>query len=160
MFNHFTHYHSFAICLIRFLRINVPIIYDVSIGLILHVNHAMRNMIIRLPVTKVIYRSWLSVNNSTIDIQEVSWFTYKETTHSKEKQFTEFIIHSSPWVSRISCTRWGHRKWHHKLDQMVANSIKSYQMYTSVLLLAEVLLPDLQCHFLGPHPMQGFLLTQ
>ncbi len=32
-----------------------------------------------------------------------------------------------PWVSRIFCTRWGHRMWHHKLDQMVPNSINSHQ---------------------------------
>ncbi len=32
------------------------------------------------------------------------------------------------WVSRNSCTGWGHRKLHHKSDKMVAYSIKSCQM--------------------------------
>ncbi len=32
----------------------------------------------------------------------------------------------SPWVSRNIGTRWGHRKWHHKLDQMVRNYINSH----------------------------------
>ena len=38
------------------------------------------------------------------------------------------VVLGSPWVSRNSCTGWGHRKWHHKSDKMVASSIKSYQM--------------------------------
>ena len=33
----------------------------------------------------------------------------------------------SPWVSRNFCTRWGHRTWHHKLEQMVPNCINSHQ---------------------------------
>ncbi len=31
----------------------------------------------------------------------------------------------SPWVSRNLSTRWGHRKWHHKLGQMIPNSIRA-----------------------------------
>ncbi len=56
-----------------------------------------------------------------------------------------FLDAKSPWVSRNFCTRWGHRKWHHKSDKMVAYSIKNYPSCTKLL----------WCHFLGPHPVHG-----